>query len=309
MVARIKANVDAAEAERTSERVKRQKRQRLENGMPPGSRYRTFGYTRDWSVIDAEADVVRDVFKRVAGGESVNSVTSDLRRAGLLTVSGKPWSFAATARILDSPIYAGLLTHKGEVVGKAHDQFPALVSEPLFRSANQRETKPAWNTRKHLLSGLAVCDSCKTSMNYSGGAYACSRMLGGCGNVKIKAEWLDTAVESGLLFLMMWRKEHAKPVPVAPTTNEVDVIDRKIEAAHKAHTEGDLELVDLLPLLKELRAQRARAVEAQRTVVEASTWQPVEDYDSADLSVKRSIARRDMRPVAETPRTSRFIKC
>lgn len=194
MVARIKANIDAGEAERTSERIKRQKQQRLESGLPPGSRYRTFGYSRDWQVIDEEATIVRDVFTRIARGESMNSITKDLYARGVQTASGKPWSFQATSRVLQSPIYAGLLAYKGNVVGKS--SVPALVSEALYESVQSRESKPAWNTRKHLLSGIAVCDGCKTPMSFSEGSYICSRLLHGCGRIRIKAQWLDDVVNA-----------------------------------------------------------------------------------------------------------------
>lgn len=82
MVARIKGAVARQEADRIGERVKRQKEQRLSQGLPPGSRYRTFGYTRDWQVDEAEAEIVREVFTRVGMGESVNAVTKDLMQRG-----------------------------------------------------------------------------------------------------------------------------------------------------------------------------------------------------------------------------------
>lgn len=296
MVARIKANVDAAEAERTSERVKRQKQQRLQAGMPPGSRYRTFGYTRDWQVIEDEATIVRDVFARVASGESVNAITNDLRARDLTTVSGKPWTFQATSRMLESPIYAGLLWYKGEVAGKS--RVPALISEALYELAQSRQTKPAWNSRKHLLSGIATCDACQTAMSYSEGSYKCNRMLNGCGNVGIKARWLDDVVNAYMSSMVM---SDARKKPIAPAEPKEDLvanIDRDIEAARQANAKGDLELADLLPILKDLRTKRAVAVKEQAAVVEEDAgWQPVADYDQADLSVKRSMVKRHIQAI------------
>jgi DNA invertase Pin-like site-specific DNA recombinase len=314
MTARIKAAVDAAEAEKTSERVKRQKQQRLASGLPLGSRYRTFGYTAPsggkqnpdgdaWEVIPEEADIVREVFERCAKGESVNSISRDLRARGVLTVSGKPFSFAATARILDSPIYAGLLAYKGEVIGKA--TVKALVTEAQFAAASQRATRPAWNTRKALLSGIALCDACKTPMNHTGGAYVCARIVGGCGKVRIKSEWLDRSVGHAVRFLIMWqRAQKSTKVEVAPVveSDPVEAIDRKIEKAQQAHTAGELDLADLLPILKALRAQRAKLVEEKTAAVEEdSTWAAMDDYDSADLSLKRSIIKRHIVAVPVVP--------
>lgn len=296
MVARIKANVDAAEAERTSERVKRQKQQRLQAGMPPGSRYRTFGYTRDWQAVKGEATIVRDVFARVAAGESVNSITNDLRSRDLTTVSGKPWSFQATSRMLESPIYAGLLWYKGEIVGKS--EVPALISEALYELAQTRQTKPAWNSRKHLLSGIATCDVCKVAMSYSEGSYKCNRMLNGCGNVGIKAKWLDDVVNAYMSSMVMI---DARQKPAAtPEVGEdpVAAIDLDIEAARQANADGDLDLTDLLPILKDLRTKRRATVREQAAIVELEAgWQPVAEYDEADISVKRSMVKRHIQAI------------
>lgn len=308
MVARIKGAVARQEAERIGERVKRQKQQRLSAGLPPGSRYRTFGYTRDWKLIDKEAAVVRDIFNRVASGESVNSISKDLHAQGVKTASGKPWSFQATSRLLDSPIYAGLLTYQGQIIGPS--AVPAIVSEGLYASAQERETKPAWNTRKHLLSGIAVCDACKTPMAFSGGAYVCSRLLHGCGNIKIKAKWLDDVVHAYMSNMVMIEKERERvkeseskrETPAAlQTPDKVAEIDAQIEAARQANINGELDLADLLPLLKELRAKRTAAVKVQVKAVEAAAWQPVEDYDQADLSVKRSIVKRYITAIMVKP--------
>ncbi|HSX68462.1 recombinase family protein [Nocardioides sp.] len=289
----------------TARRVKRQKQERLEKGLPPGSRYRTFGYSRDWQVVEEEAAVVREAYERIAKGESVNAISRDLRERGVVTVSGKPMSFAATARILDSPIYAGLLSYKGEVIGTVTEDVPRLVTEAAFKVASQRATRPAWNTRSNLLSGIAICDVCKTTMNVSGGAYQCARIIGGCGKVRIKKEWLDESVEHAVRFLQMWKRAQDAPtVPVAveSETDPVEEIDRKIEEAQAAHTAGDLDLADLLPILKGLRAQRAKAVASQAAEAEeASTWAAMDDYDVSNLSVKRTIIRRHVVAIPVTP--------
>ncbi|MCX6402196.1 MAG: recombinase family protein [Propionibacteriales bacterium] len=317
MVARIKASVDAGEAERTGERVRRQKEQRRSQGLPPGSRYRTFGYTganvkkgvQGWQEIPEEAAIVREVFERCVKGESVNAISKDLRARGVLTVSGQPFTFAATSRMLDSPIYAGLLAHKGEVVGKVADFVPRLVSEAVFRSAGQRATKPAWNTRTSLLSGIAICDLCKTPMNHSQGAYQCARIVGGCGRVRIKREWLDEAVEHAVRFLAMWKRSQeatALPATLEPESDPVEEIDRDIAKAQAAHAAGELELVDLLPILKALRVRRAKAVEAQAAVMEeASTWAAMDDYDKADLSLQRTIIKRHIVAVPVMPSSNK----
>jgi site-specific DNA recombinase len=60
MVARIKASVDAGEAERVSERTRRGKLQRARQGRPMTGGGRPFGYANDrLTVIEAEAEAER----------------------------------------------------------------------------------------------------------------------------------------------------------------------------------------------------------------------------------------------------------
>lgn len=317
MTARIKAAVDAAEAERTGERVKRQKEQRLASGIPPGSRYRTFGYTQSnvakgipgWEVIPEEAEIVRKVFERVADGESVNSVTADLIAQDVRRVSGKPWQYQSTLRMLESRIYAGRLSYKGEDAGEAHESIPRLVTQALFDAAQSRQRKGAWNTRSGLLSGIAICGNCQTGMVVDSKGYTCPRLGGGCGTVRIKREWIDEHVQSAVRFLIMWKRAQAvqrpaEPVQMRRTTED---IDKEIQEVQDARIAGDLDLADALPMLKGLRAERAKVAEAQLAAEDeqASAWTTMDEYDDADLSVKRSIIKRHVVAVPVLPTSNR----
>ena len=57
--------------------------------------------------------------------------------------------------------------------------------------------------------------------------------------------------------VVTWLRE--RPVKEADKSDPVGDIDKQIEAARAANISGDLDLADLLPMLKELRAQRAAA--------------------------------------------------
>ncbi|GAA4090401.1 recombinase family protein [Nocardioides kongjuensis] len=312
MTARIKAAVDAAEAEKTSERVKRQKQQRLAGGLPPGSRYRTFGYTRDWQPIEGEAAIVRETFDRVARGESVNAVTRDLIARGVKPVSGGEWRFQVTARMLESRIYAGRLSYKGQDAGPS--KVPALITESQFQAAQNRERKAAWNARTGLLSGIAVCSRCNTAMNLSEGAYVCARIAGGCGAVRIKREWLDNATDSVIWFLMMWKRtqELTNTGTSTDTADEAEALvtqlDREIEEVQQALGAGDMDLADALPVLKEKRARRAKAAEDAEAALSAAndeTWRDWDEYVSSDVSSKRTMIRRHLTAVMVSPATLR----
>lgn len=305
MVARIKGAVARQEADRIGERVKRQKAQRLEAGMPPGSRYRTFGYSREWESDEAESAVVLEVFTRVALGESVNAVTTDLIARGVRRVSGEPWRYQATTRMLESRIYAGRLSYKGQDAGPS--KVPAVVSEAVFSACQGRQRKAAWNTRSGLLSGIAVCGACQTPMNKDGETYRCAPIQGGCGNVRIKAEWLDNAVDSAIWFLMTWKRNQAMSA-IAPDAKAEDnaaaivAVDEKIAQVQAASTSGALDLADAIPMLKSLRVERTKAIDAAEAVITGDdTWKHARDYDAADLSMKRTLIRRHITAVVVAP--------
>lgn len=313
MTARIKAAVDAAEAERTGERVKRQKEQRLASGMPPGSRYRTFGYTQSnvakgipgWELIPEEAEIVREVFQRVADGESVRSVTADLIERDVRRVSSQPWQYQSTLRMLESRIYAGRLSYKGEDAGEAHEGIPRLVTETVFDAAQGRQRKGAWNTRSGLFSGIAICGNCQTGMVVDAKGYTCPRLGGGCGSVRIKREWIDEHVQSAVRFLIMWKRAQyvEKPSETVETGRTIEDIDREIQEVQDARIAGDLDLADALPMLKGLRAERAKIAESQLAAEDeqASAWATMDEYDAADLSMKRSIIKRHIVAVPVLP--------
>ncbi len=113
MVARFKAVADAAEAERTAERVKRAKRQSAEKGTYRGGP-RPFGYEADGVAIrEAEAEAVRKASRQVLDGMSLGRIADEWRAAGLVTTRGQnPIRPADVGRILKRARNAGLLDHQ-----------------------------------------------------------------------------------------------------------------------------------------------------------------------------------------------------
>lgn len=313
LTARIKGAVARQEAERLGERVKRQKEQRLAAGKPPGSRWRTFGYThRTWQVIPEEAAIVREVFKRVAAGESLNSVTNDLRGRGVQRVSGAVWTYQATLRMVQSPIYAGRLSYKGERAGKA--DIKAIISEELLDAADaRREKRPGRsNARKHLLSGIATCAKCHTPMTVSGrragssAAYVCNRLAGGCGSLSISRDRLDEVVENAistdLFFESLTGDPDSEPGDDG-LADQIAALDERIQKTQAALTAGTLAYEDGLPMLADLRANR-RAFErarGQKAETEARFLGRLTDYESADLGRKVAEVQRRIAAIIVHP--------
>lgn len=212
MVARIKASVDAAEAERVGERVSRAARQRAEQGIPQKGRHRLFGYTREWEVLDEEAEVVREMFERRARGESSTAIAKDLTRRGIRTVAGRDWKSGTLAVTLTKPLYCGLREYKGQIIGPS--VVPALVDKPLWDAAqkNLANDKKGTNARKYLLSGILLCSHCLSPMkgNPSNQMYRCSTTYGGCGRLSVRIKHADDTVRYVALMRLAMKVGNAR---------------------------------------------------------------------------------------------------
>lgn len=186
MTARIKVSVDAAEAERIGERVKRRALTRAQEGRPNGGP-RPFGYEPGGvGVRETEAAAVREGYAALLAGASLASIQRSWNSAGLHTGrTGSPWTVAGVRECLRNARYAGLRTHKGEVVGPA--AWDALVPEETWRAARELLDDPARRVGSHsaqkLLTGVARCGVCDGPVHASGSGrakpvYRCATVTG-----------------------------------------------------------------------------------------------------------------------------------
>jgi site-specific DNA recombinase len=193
----LRAAVDAQhEAEQISERVRDAKADNLARGEYRGGP-RPFGYESDGITIrEEEARHLRAATDAIIAGDSLRSVCRDFAAAGVRTVPrrykqpdgsrGEPetreWTATELRKLLLRPRNAGLIDHKGEIVGQA--AWPALVPEENWRACKavlertERRTTTT-NARVWLGSGLYRCGvegcdeavRCSTSGRGSGHAH------------------------------------------------------------------------------------------------------------------------------------------
>lgn len=220
LIARILGDVAAHEIEHMSQRHKLAKRRNAAAGKPVGQP-RSFGYSADGMspchgeivMTAAEAakrrlEPVREVATirgarvlvmlpydeaaelasqsaAVLAGRSVPSVARDWNTRGVLTSRGGRWDTTAVRRVLLRPRNAGLLEHKGRVVGPA--AWPAVVSEAalarLRAILDHPDARTGQPSPRALGSGIYLCGVCGLTMRRNGGsrrnpaldAYRCSR--------------------------------------------------------------------------------------------------------------------------------------
>lgn len=314
LMARLKAGIDAAEADRTAERTKRWRKQQAQSGEPVKGRYRAFGYNRDFTLHKDEAPLASDAFKRVAAGESIQSIVNEWNAKGITTTGGRRWRGTGLRALLTNPRYAGLSVYEGQVVGKTN--YPAITDEATFNAIKDSRTKrgAGHNARKYLLSGIVVCSKCHRPMygvpdKYTV-SYKCKVDDGGCGRVGIKAQWADDAVTHEVLRLL-------NEEPIADNTGAVEAASAAIEAVDKriadlqgAYDSGDLDLADLLPMLKGERAKRAQLVKdaaavRQQDNVVVKTIKTFDDWQDASLSAKRVTIAKYVQAVMVLPHTGK----
>jgi DNA invertase Pin-like site-specific DNA recombinase len=155
------------ESEHKSERQKRKNLELAEAGLPMGGG-RPFGYEADgMTVRDVEAEVIREVTKRVIVGDSLASIIRNLNSRGIVSTRGNQWRYSNLRELLLRDRNIGLSVYQGEVVGKA--KWPAIVTETDFRALQRILADPSrrtttGNTRKHLLSGMVRCSQCGAGM-------------------------------------------------------------------------------------------------------------------------------------------------
>lgn len=168
MNARIVGSVAEYESEHKSERIRRKLEANAAEGRHHGGS-RPYGWNTDRMTINPdEAQAVREATQRALAGESVKCIARELNTAGYRTSTGRPWRDVTVRDMLLRPRNAGLRVHHGEVVGSgkweailpAEDfhQVEAILSNPA------RRTNPGKDGRVHLLSTLARCGVCGSSV-------------------------------------------------------------------------------------------------------------------------------------------------
>lgn len=157
---------DAAEAERTAERVLRAHAQLAASGAHNGPRPFGWDFNEDktLTINPAEAAVIRECVQRVLAGDGLWKITRDLNERGIRTSTGKLWVTQVLRRMLLRWRNCGVRTHHGKEMGpgqwdaiidrETHERVVALLTDPARRS-NNRGTEA-----KYLLTSVAHCGEC-----------------------------------------------------------------------------------------------------------------------------------------------------
>jgi site-specific DNA recombinase len=169
----IEANMARRESANTSRRRKAQyARWRREGRVRPGGRGgRAFGFATDGvshfpadrcDVTTreelAEADVVREMARRVLDGEHAGAIVRDVTARGWRTPTGGPFTHGTIRKMLARPRYAGLMPD-----GASKAAWEPVLDRDIWEAVTVvLDSKAAafgyaTNARRYLLSGIARC--------------------------------------------------------------------------------------------------------------------------------------------------------
>lgn len=163
---------DTLESEVKSERVAAAAAQRAKQGRPNGPL--GYGWRRqgdEYVIVPEQAEIVREIVRRLIARESLRAVTADLNERGVPAPKTAAWGKTSVKKIALRPSNVALLIrHRGQpdeellpgcwpplIDREQWDHVRAVLSEPARR--DNATTRPG--ARKHLLSwGLGQCGVC-----------------------------------------------------------------------------------------------------------------------------------------------------
>lgn len=210
------------ESARKSTAVAKGMKRRAERGQWVGGRP-PFGYqhrdrhpesgkpTGPLVVVEAEAEIVRRIFRDYIEGGSQRAIVRALNADGVPTRHGGPWRQSAIVRVLSSAVYLGRVTCKGEVLEGVHE---ALIDDRTWRKAEdirklQHQTGGAKPQGKHLLANGVLRCSCGAAMlprkarpGVERERYVCSGRIedpASCSQPSIRRELVDGPLFEALL--------------------------------------------------------------------------------------------------------------
>lgn len=161
---------NASRAERTRSGKLARVKQHLWHGGPP-----VFGYQiEDRRLVpdSKEAEQVKQIFQRYAGGESTITIKGHLDRSGVVPRRGGRWTAGSILKILSNTHYIGYYTYSDKALKETvRVECPPIVAASLWQAVQDRralilQRKGQVNRTKHfyLLRDLMYCGDCGSPM-------------------------------------------------------------------------------------------------------------------------------------------------
>lgn len=327
MTARIKGTVARHETEQQSKRIRRKFEDKARAGEPHGPA--PFGFRRVYEtddhgrrlsardVIDeAQAAVIREGAERLTSGETLYAIAGSLNDRGLLSPSGKPWSATTLRQVLKRASNAGLRTHRGHVIGQSNGE--AVLDEDTYNTVlavlgdPDRKTASGGKPR-HLLSGIAECGRCGTTLVRAKGARKPDGSFGadgyfcrGCFKLRRSQVLVDQLVEGVVVERLARRDARAAlaqgdPKAAKEARRTATALEARMALAADQFADGDITGAQL----KRITAKLSPQIDSARSVIARASSNDLIGqvigselrWKSASLDQKRAVIQALMRVV------------
>ena len=254
---RTMMNVNQFYSENMGEDIKRGMEDNARNCKVNGSL--PLGYVRGpdgkYAIDEAEAAIVREIYRRVLDGESFASIAADLNARGIKTKQKKPWNKNSFHRLCTNDNYIGVYRHSGYV---NECGIPPIIEKEVFYKMQRHLTTKKNPRGKHresgdyLLTGKLHCGYCKSYMvgisgtSHTGSKhyyYTCNGHLrgGGCQKKSVKKEFIErTVAELTQRFILRddvieWIADGAiKILEQSGSKEEIDRLEAELSQNRKA---------------------------------------------------------------------------
>lgn len=322
-VARTIAAWDAAEAERTAERVARKHLENARNGKPVGGT-RPFGWEDDKRTVrEHEAALIRRAATDVIDGVPIRAIVREWNEAGVKSSRGAAWSPQTVRQMLRSPRLAGWRVHQGRTATDAHGNPVRGQWEPILDDTTHRrvlaalakpETRyrvPRRGARHYLLTGIVRCGVCNGPMygnRYAEGRHYYICQAGDHGN-SVSGHGTDEAITE--LVLAKLAADEVEPVEVEwPGEARLEDVRQQIADLMAAFVGRRLSEAVVFPAVEALEAERD-ALLAERSEWAAATIGPEvgpmsrDEWDARDVDRRRAVVERLLDAVLIRPATTK----
>ncbi|GGK13107.1 hypothetical protein GCM10011583_51350 [Streptomyces camponoticapitis] len=174
--------IEVAHACRSSDDTSRRLKDAFKDMAKAGTPHignRPYGYTKSGhAVVEEEAEIVREVYRRYLDGESPTAIAQDLHSRKILTSKEKQWEAENVRHLLSSNYVAGIRVHQGEEIGPG--SWPAIIDRGQWDEVQQHRKHRAARIEKertrpnryYLLRGVATCTCGMRMAGTNGGRYA-----------------------------------------------------------------------------------------------------------------------------------------
>lgn len=270
-ISRILVAKAAKESDDLSRRVKRAKLAAAQQGRPGGNVW-AFGWTDNgWSIVEEEAEAIRDAARRILAGEiGVTGLAREWNDKGYRRPrSARTWSSTTVRCVMESPRNAGLRQHQGVIIGEA--AWPAIIDRVTHERLIRYFSDPARKKgprRRSTFTGLFRCGSCGTVMRrdqtHGKAIWRCNLGPGipSCGRA-VTASHVDDLIVESLFLAADTGRLGSDNIGVDPAEEKAVTKLQEVEARQ-------LELSDMFAAGEISRSEWLRAKEALTARQEAA---------------------------------------